>query len=177
MKTSIACITAILLLLGSVCTSSVFADKGSVQAQVSSSPAVSWEKTFGNGYLGTAYAVIQTSEGGYAVVGSRATGYSASSAFLVKTDPDGNMEWNQTYSMSSACAIIQTSDGGYMIAGNGGVMLTKTDATASPNGTKPTAEQQGQPQNALIHTSDNGYAIVGATSLLVRDHRNDVLVH
>ncbi len=40
--------------------------------------------------------------------------------WLVKTDADGNMQWNQTYGgidEDKARVVIQTVDGGYVIAG------------------------------------------------------------
>ena len=41
--------------------------------------------------------------------------------WLVKTDSNGNMQWNKTYGGSSTEApssVVQTKDGGYALAGN-----------------------------------------------------------
>lgn len=68
------------------------------------------------------HSIIQTTEGGYALVGST-TSFDADyyDFWLVKTDASGNHEWNQTYggqTLEKAHSMIQTVDGGYAIAGN-----------------------------------------------------------
>lgn len=67
-------------------------------------------------------SVIQTEDGGYAVVG-RTTILGISAVLFVKTDAAGNMQWNRTYGRQQypngdlASSIIQTSDRGYALAG------------------------------------------------------------
>ena len=58
-----------------------------------------WNKTFGaSGTLNDALSGIQTSDGGYAVIGvSNSTGTALVKAMLLKTDSSGNPLWNQTY--------------------------------------------------------------------------------
>jgi hypothetical protein len=80
-----------------------------------------WVRTYGGTNLESAYSIIQTSDGGYAVAGSVESG-----ALLLKTDSTGNMEWNQTYVGDGARSLVGTSDGGYVLAG--GTRLIKTDA-------------------------------------------------
>ena len=82
-----------------------------------------WNKTFGGYGDEKAFSVVQTLDGGYALAGkSESTRGSKYNFWLVKTDPNGNMEWNKTYGGtrgdSQANSIIQTEDGGYMLAGN-----------------------------------------------------------
>jgi hypothetical protein len=68
-------------------------------------------------------SVIQTSDGGYALVGwttsygANANSYEGRAAWLVKTDANGNVEWNKTYNGDDFNAVVQTSDGGYVMAG------------------------------------------------------------
>jgi len=78
--------------------------------------------------IGKAFFVVQTSDGGYALVGFTQSGEDYI-CWLVKTDPDGNMEWNQTYGYGVANSVIQTSDGGYALAGTNldDFCLVKTD--------------------------------------------------
>ena len=81
-----------------------------------------WTKTYGNK---SAYdegsAVIQTSDGGYAVCGrfiDQGTFY----AYLLKTDPLGNPEFMRSYGdtlhSTWAFAVRQLADGGYALAGS-----------------------------------------------------------
>src|SRR4030042_3672876 len=66
--------------------------------------------------------MIQTSDSGYALVGSTAS-LGISTVLFVKTDVAGNMQWNRTYGRQQqpngdlAQSVIQTSDGGYAFAG------------------------------------------------------------
>lgn len=65
--------------------------------------------------------VIETADGGYAIIGSTSSyGSGGSDVFLIKTDENCKMEWNQTYGGTkddSGSSIRQTSDYGYIIAG------------------------------------------------------------
>src|SRR5450759_3103199 len=100
-----------------------------------------WSKTYSQPTTSGVHSVIQTGDGGYALVGS-ATYDNNTVALLVKTDSSGTLKWNQTYRGSGwahANSIIQASDGGYALAGttnpNGKLAhdywLAKTDAKGS----------------------------------------------
>jgi len=75
-----------------------------------------WSRTYGGASSDYAEAMVQTSDGGFAIAGG---------ASLVKTDAYGNMLWNQTCPVF-ARSLVETSDGGFAIAGGPG--LVKTDA-------------------------------------------------
>ncbi len=70
-----------------------------------------WNKTYGSTETDWLDSMIQTSDGGFALVG----GYSLG-AWLVKTNALGNEEWNKTYS-GGVRSVVQTTDGGYAMAG------------------------------------------------------------
>jgi hypothetical protein len=140
--------------------------------------SATWSKTYGGAYGDKAYAMVQASDGGYALAGTtNSFGSGIINAWLVKTNSEGNLQWNQSYSGSEqgiADAMVQTSDGGYALAGytyaidEGGiyVWLVKTDSsgTLSWNTTYPdlgTAIAYG-----IIQTSDGGYSLVGATNTI-----------
>src|SRR5215475_554116 len=90
-------------------------------------------------------AIIQTSDGGYAVAGNWTdptfNGADPAGALLLKLDASGNLQWQKAYSggvycfsngFSETCANIgatgesvhQTSDGGYVLAGDSNLELT-----------------------------------------------------
>jgi hypothetical protein len=133
-----------------------------------------WTKTYDRDIsLDFAYSLVETSDGGYAIVGS--TNYSVVGDFdfwLVKTDAFGNVEWNQTYGGPATDVprtLVVTSDGGYAIAGttdsfgagNTDFWLVKTDGIGNVEWNQtygaPTVETVG----SLVVTSDGGYALTG----------------
>lgn len=82
---------------------------------------IQWSKTYGGANDDDTNSVVQTHDGGYALAGGTTSfGNGGNDCYLVKTDSDGNMEWNKAYGgtcFETACSVIQTSDGGYALAG------------------------------------------------------------
>jgi hypothetical protein len=90
-------------------------------------PAPQWLKTYGP--YGS-NSVIQTSDGGYAILGKNAThnihGYSSFWPLLIKTDSLGEMQWSNGYPSTygfTGNSIIQTNDGGFVLCGQGDWLL------------------------------------------------------
>lgn len=122
-----------------------------------------WSRIFDFNYSDMPNAVIQTADGGYAVVGET---YSNTGGdmhiFLIKTNSEGVQEWNNTFSTVgvSAFAMTQTNDGGYAITGQNAseLYVLKT----YPNGTQQWINTYGGTIGyAVIQTADNGYAVAG----------------
>ena len=113
-------------------------------------------------------SVVQTSDDGYALL--------TSDNILFKVNPSGDLQWKQTYELGTANSdaqgtinsFIESSDGGYLLAcnvypensGNNYASLIKTDAKGSVEWSK-TYGPAGSSANALIQTSDGGYAFAG----------------
>ncbi len=109
--------------------------------------------------------VIQTSDGGYIL--TALDDYSGdpddASMALIKTDANGNMEWNKTIQVnSSQYHIVQTNDG-YLIAHSNGGLL-KTDLSGNEEW-----DQSYGLSNVMdvIGASDGGYVVLG-------DNNNEV---
>jgi len=117
-----------------------------------------WNKTYGGTGYDYAEALVQTTDGGYALAGYTdsfgAVGYPNS--WLVKTDNLGTMQWNKTFGGDVAWALVQTSDGGYALAGESN--LLKVDA----DGNLQWANSYDGIAYALVQTSDGGYALAGS---------------
>ncbi len=73
-----------------------------------------WSQTYGGADDEIAYSLIETSDGGYAIAGFTGAITAGPRYFwLVKTDSDGNMQWNQTYKntwLDTAFSLVETSD-------------------------------------------------------------------
>ena len=163
-------------------------------------PAIAWVRNY-TGQENADYAsrIIQTSEGGYAVVGTiGAHKYSVPAGWLIKIDSQGNMEWNQTfsvtsgnltYNLESVSGLVQTSDGGFAVAGteawfpsNGGIIgytvtdnaatLFKTDSLGNVEWNQTYSQISGIA--SMIQTRDGGYALAGAYSLIKTTPSGDV---
>ena len=136
-----------------------------------------WEKTYGGPRDERGEQLVQSTDGGYAIVGyTYALGDPSSWDFwLVKTDVLGNLEWSKTYGGPDsdwAFGIVETIDGGYAIAGQthsfgaGGYdfWLVKTDSSGNMQWNKTFGGSWHDFGHGLIQTQDGGYALVGDTS-------------
>jgi hypothetical protein len=81
-----------------------------------------WQKYYKNSDNEEAYAVQQTSDGGFLVVGwTTSFGAGEGDVYLMKVDAAGNFLWHKTYGgarSDSATCLEETFDGGYIIAGS-----------------------------------------------------------
>jgi uncharacterized delta-60 repeat protein len=89
--------------------------------KLDSSGNVIWSKTIGGGDADVAYSIIQSSDGGYIVIGrTQSFGAGGYDVYVVKIDSSGNVLWTKTIgggSVDEARSITQSSDGGFAIAG------------------------------------------------------------
>ena len=89
--------------------------------KIDSSGNVLWTKTIGGGSYDQALSIIQSSDGGYIVVGrTQSFGAGNYDVYVVKLDSSGNVLWTKTIgggSADEARSITQSSDGGFAIAG------------------------------------------------------------
>ena len=109
-----------------------------------------WDKTFRGSNDDRAESVQQTSDGGYILAGfTQSYGAGNKDFWLLKTDSDGNKEWDKTFGGGQrdwAFSVQQTDDGGYILAGVTGsygagssdFWLVKTDSMENVAAPTPT---------------------------------------
>jgi predicted secreted protein len=138
-------------------------------------PTLEWQKTYGGAEYDSAFSVVQTNDGGYAIAGETDSfGAGSRDSWLVKTDAIGNAQWNKTYGgtgIDTVYSLIQTLDGGYAMvgftqsfgAGGNDFWLVKTDAEGNMQWSKTYGGWGHESARCIVQTSDGGYAFVGYT--------------
>ena len=123
------------------------------------------------GYANKEYGhfVIETSDGGYAVVGTtNSIGAGGWDVWLLKTDSSGDTLWTKTYGgpdEDQGYCLRQTSDGGFIIAGYKTVpdnykdgWVFKTDAGGNIAWEHIfSSELNGDVVSSLVNTTDNAF--------------------
>ena len=136
-----------------------------------------WNNTFGGSETDTPPqdGKLETSDGGFILSGyTRSFGNGNSDMWLVKTDQNGNEEWNKTFGDSlfdGSNSVQQTNDGGYIILGltqltnnETDVWLIKTDQNGSEEWNKTFSDFGYGQGHSVQQTSDGGYIITGYIS-------------
>ncbi|MCW4028759.1 MAG: hypothetical protein NWE92_03840 [Candidatus Bathyarchaeota archaeon] len=126
-------------------------------------PVLQWENTYG--YLNGVMA-IQTSDQGYAIVGTRADfvasiePYTNHSATLIKTDSAGKLEWQKNYVTQTGGnpQLIIDSNGRYVLSGS----------------QNPAVDSSGA--NAVFQTVDGGYVVAGTETWVYNFGQGGVII-
>lgn len=148
-----------------------------------------WNRTF-NG-SGIFKSVQQTSDGGYIGAGAinRESGDYHPDGWLIKTDENGDEQWNRTFwggGFGVIESVQQTGDGGYVLAGTrgtrggdiGGAWLIKVNANGDEQWNRTFGEWnrtfggRGEMVYSIRQTSDGGYILAGFGFLFIKTDAN-----
>ena len=134
-----------------------------------------WNQTFGGSSYDAGHTIQQTIDGGYIISGfTYSFGAGENDVWIIKTDANGNEEWNQTYGGALneiATTIIQTNDGGYIIcgstnsfgAGESDIWLIKIDENGNEEWNQTYGGVETEFGESVLQSTDGGYIIVGHT--------------
>ena len=129
------------------------------------STPLQFAKTFDGGSDDGGKSVDQTEDGGYIITGFTRTEENSNDIWFIKTDIEGNEQWNKTFGGNSSDqgnSVQQTTDGGYVITGRfagGSGILIKTDPEGNEEWNKSYGEGQCQ---SVQQTTDGGYILVSS---------------
>ncbi|MDH4212133.1 MAG: T9SS type A sorting domain-containing protein [candidate division WOR-3 bacterium] len=133
-------------------------------------PDTLWTKTYGEWNNEEPHGICQTPDSGYIVVGiTNSMGAGDWDIYLIKTDPDGDTMWTQTYGGSNpdaAHAMCLAQDGGYIIVGtrditDWNVLMMKTDSLGSVLWTEEDGGMLRDWLNGVCPNPGGGYVAVG----------------
>lgn len=125
---------------------------------------IQWERTYVYPGHDKVWAMIQTADGGFALVGDHfienlPNGGVSSEPWLVKTDAHGMFQWKRTYESGMLYSVIETEEGGFALFGQTGIgFLIKTDATGHVEWNQTYGSDA--PLSG-IQTKDGGFAMTG----------------
>jgi len=142
-----------------------------------------WNRTFGGAGDDSVYSIRNTLDGGYILAGRTGSYGAGIDAWLIKTDANGNEQWNKTFGLDGsdwAYSVLPTSDGGYVLAGkldtaknpdfkgqilyeDNDVWLFKTDTSGNLEWSKTIGGLKSDMARFVRQTSDGGYVIAGTT--------------
>jgi hypothetical protein len=135
-----------------------------------------FQKTIGGTNHDYANCIIQTTDGGYAVVGftfSFASGYE--DIYIVKISSSGSLQWTRTIGGAGnelAYSIIQTTDGGYAIGGwsnsfgsdYADFYIIKLDAGGAVQWNRTINRANYDYALSIVQTIDGGFALAGLSA-------------
>ena len=132
-----------------------------------------WSRTFGGPLPDCGRCIQNTNDGGYIIAGETNALSGMSDVYLIKTDENGNEQWNRTFGgegYQSACSIQQTDDSGFIVAGitdsagfDYDVYLIKTDSFGNQIWSQTYGGLDSDYSRCVKQTDDRGYIIAGYT--------------
>ena len=127
-----------------------------------------WSQTFGDIGYDSGNSVQQTTDGGFIITGilDKEGESWTGELTLIKTDENGNEQWQSLWNNGGGYSIEQTTDGGYIVGGTkwssiegNNIYLLKTDE----NGEEEWSEvYSGDLGFAVQQTIDGGYIMCGS---------------
>ena len=147
-----------------------------IGSSVAQAPSWEWAKTFGGRKNDLGFSMQQTRDGGFILLGwTESFGAGGQDFWLIKTDANGNKEWDRTFGGHSSdvgYSVQQTSDGGFILlgytwsfgAGRSDIWLIKTDANGNKQWEKTFGGDSIDVGQSVQQTSDGDFILLGYTS-------------
>lgn len=142
-------------------------------------PVEEWSRTYGGGFWDEANSVVEIPDEGYVITGSRnikttpVNVTDSNDAILIKTDLNGNEQWNRTYAGKKGMKVSIAQDGGYIIRGlnDWDFWLMKTDVIGQEQWNRTLRVDNNFTCFAIEETSDGGSILAGGDIILLSETR------
>jgi len=134
-----------------------------------------WNQTYDGetGYY-QGSSLVQTADGGYALVGNSFSSFGEYDDFLlIKTDSYGNREWSKLYDNSeheSGSGLVQTFDGGFVLVSKtysfgerSDIWVIKTDESGNMEWNRTYGDSRMVSVTSFIQLSDGSFILAGGT--------------
>lgn len=137
--------------------------------------AVLWTGTYGGDGRDNGWAVLETGDGGFLIVGfTDSSGAGEMDIYLVRTDVDGNPLWERTYGGPGSefgWAMIPAADGGYLLAGQTDSFgegdkdgyIVKVNVTGDELWSRTFGGPQEDRLYSVDRSADTGFILTGTT--------------
>jgi hypothetical protein len=158
-------------------------------ASFAQAPDVLWTRTYGGTGYDIAFALQQTSDGGYIMAG-RTNSYGTGSydVWLVRADSLGNVIWARTFGgtgFDEALSVWQNSDDGFILTGHTDsfnadsvdILLIRTDSFGNDLWIKTIGGPSAQYGSSVLQTSDGGFIVSGYTIIDSLHHSNALILN
>ena len=134
-----------------------------------------WSQTYGGHDYDYGNSVLQTTDGGYVIVGytlSFGAGGNDNNVYIIKTDANGDTLWTKSFGgiyLDRGSSVQQTADGGYIITGytlsfgtgNIDIYLIKIDEAGNEIWSSIIDGNSNEYGNFVQQNEEGGYIIVG----------------
>jgi hypothetical protein len=140
---------------------------------------IEWYKTYGTSGNDQATKIIQTTDGGFAVLGiSKINKNDKFDFLLIKIDNNGNISWQKIYggiNEEMAWSLIQTDDGGFALAGytisygagHSDFWLVKTDENGTMEWNRTFGGKNDDGAYSIVQTDDGGFVLAGYSEIII----------
>ena len=146
-----------------------------------------WEKTFTSDGSISPGSLVGTSDSGFLVLGSVRKPGENSRTYLLKTDAEGGLLWDEVWEESEcryAVSALQASNGDLVLAGRAkaecegewDMYLLRTDASGGEIWAKTFGGEENDFGQVLSETADGGFIVVGGTASFGGDDRDRYVV-
>jgi hypothetical protein len=133
-----------------------------------------WSRTYGGSDEDNGWSVHETRDGFILAGFTNSFGAGEFDFYLVKTDPNGELVWSNTYGGEGndrSWALALTNDGGFVLvgettssgAGEEDCLLVKTDSLGAELWSRTYGGERGDRCFSVTGTDDGGYVLAGQT--------------